>query len=313
MSDWTRLGPALAEQEKFSSIFFDREMLDDASKQEMLKTFVLALHSDATGIVEAVNYKDHRRETHPVDTQTILYKSVDVYRYVLAILNLWGFSEAEFAAALEQKDDYLHYRHEMSLKAWSGQPVVLFDMDDVLAEFRTSFCTYVTSETGVYMDPLCPEYYNSATLKEHGLSGEDYFKSFVDKHGFRDLPRCEPYIALLTRLKEVGYWVQILTARPERSPIAVYDTYSWLRRNSIPADAVAFAPEKFSWLSQQRYFNKTKVFAIDDSAKHAAEYAKHGVTVLVPEKSYNREVAGLDRIVYVPKDEDPLQHVIKLL
>jgi len=313
MSGWDYLDSALSEQEKFSRLFFDAASLDDPAKQELLKTFVLALHSDATGIVEAVNYKDHRRETHPVDRQTILYKSVDVYRYVLAILNLWGFGAAQFAAALQQKDDYLHYRHELSTKVWNGEPVVLFDMDDVLAEFRLAFCTYVTRDSGIYMDPESPEYYNTSTLKEHGLSGETYFKSFIERHGFLDLPRCEPYVLLLKRLKDLGYWVQIVTARPDKNPTAFYDTYSWLRRNEIPADGVAFTTEKFNWLSQQSFYNATKHFAVDDSAKHAAEYAKHGVSVLVPEKSYNREIQGVNRIFYVPKSDDPLKHVIKLL
>lgn len=33
---------------------------------------------------------------------------------------------------------------------------------------------------------------------------------------------------------------------------------------------------------------------------HAAEYVNHSVKVLVPEKSYNKEVRGINNVIYVP-------------
>jgi hypothetical protein len=67
---------------------------------------------------------------------------------------------------------------------------------------------------------------------------------------------------------------------------------------------VAFSAEKFRWLSDQQFYGKTKVFAIDDSAKHASEYAKHGVDVLVPCTTYNQEVRGRENVLYIEKDQD---------
>jgi len=306
MIDWKRLEDALSRQKDFSDIFFDSRELSDRQKQELLKTFVLALHSDATGIVEGVNYKDHRLKDHPVDVQKILYKSVDVYRYILAILNLWDISATSFSTALSQKDDFLHMRHKMSQKKWAGEPVVLFDMDDVLAEFRQSFCGWVSSTTGCHLDPESKEYYATDALKRHGLNNEILFKNFIDSHGFLLLERNEKYRRCLHQLKDKGYWIQIVTARPEASLTAFYDTYSWLARHDIEPDGVTFTPEKFVWLTDQPYFSKGRYFAVDDSPKHAAEYAKHGVHVVVPEKTYNSEVKGIERVVYVPADVDPM-------
>jgi hypothetical protein len=72
---------------------------------------------------------------------------------------------------------------------------------------------------------------------------------------------------------------------------------------------VAFAPEKFVWLTDQKFYSAGKYFAIDDSAKHSAEYAKHGVKVIVPEKTYNQEVKSINNIIYVPKGSDPINHI----
>ena len=310
MTDWSQLAAALEKQKGFSDNFFDPGVLTEKQKQEMLKTFVLAMHADATGIVEGVNYKDHRLNGHPVDVQKILYKSVDVYRYVLAILTL---SASTFAGALSQKDDFLHMRHKLSQRKWNGEPVVLFDMDDVLAEFRTSFCGWVTATTGCFLDPESKEYYATDALKEKGLNNEALFRGFIDQHGFLLLDRNEAYFNLLKSLKARGHWIQIVTARPETDLTAFYDTYSWLARHGIDPDGVAFTPEKFVWLTDQPYFAKGKYFAVDDSAKHAAEYAKHGVVTVVPEKSYNTEVRNMSNIVYVPRGEDPMTRVERLL
>ena len=308
-TNWACLPDALLRQADFSSLFFDASSLSSKQKEELLKTFVLSMHTETTGICEAVDYKEHRLSSKPADTQKILYKSVDAYRYILAILNLWGISASSFEMALAQKDDFLHYRHQLSQRKWTGQPIALFDMDDVLAEFRSSFCAFASDESGHFIDPESDEYYSTREFKRLGINGDGYFKSFIDNHGFLLLQRNEEYCSLLKHLKANGYWIQIVTARPESNLTAFYDTYSWLSRHDIDADAIAFTPEKFVWLSEQQYFTAGKYFAIDDSAKHAAEYAKHGVKVMVPEKPYNAEVKNVHNVIYVPRGSDPINFV----
>ena len=36
-------------------------------------------------------------------------------------------------------------------------------------------------------------------------------------------------------------------------------------------------------------------FAIDDSPKHVAEYAKHGIFCYMPKKNYNKEIRGMNK------------------
>ena len=313
MTDWSKLNEALLQQAEFSKLFFNSDDLSNKQKEEHLKTLVLALHSESTGIVDAVNYKDHRRQSNPVDTQKILYKSVDAYRYILAILNLWGIDATTFTDALHQKDDFLHYRHMLKDKTWNGQPIVLFDLDDVMAEFREAFCNFVTKDSGVFIDPDSTEYYNVSAFKAHGLSNEYYFRTFMDTHGFLSLNLNDKYHKLLTDLKREGFWIQVLTSRPASNMTAYYDTFSWLKRHNIPADGVAFSAEKFVWLAEQHFYSKAKVIAVDDSAKHAAEYVKHGVPTVVPRKPYNAEVASLKDVFYVDDDVDPFERVVELI
>jgi len=312
MIDWSNLGAALQAQRCFSDIFFESSSMSDEEKTRQFKSFLLSLHSELSDLAGAVNYKDHRPGTH-VDRQKILFESVDVYRYLLAVLNLWGIDAGTFASALEQKDHLLHYRHLLQQRSWAGQPVVLFDMDDVLAGFRDKFCEFSTQRYGFFVDPDSPEYYNTNAFKAHGASDADAFAEFIDARGFSTLGVIQPYMDLMFSLKEMGYWVHIVTARPERSRFCYHDTYSWLSRHSVPADAVTFTPEKYAWLVGQPYVSSAGLFAIDDSPKHAAEYAKHGVRVLVPSRPYNREIAGLKNVTYVGPDDSPLDKVRELL
>ncbi len=309
MNDWNNTTSAAALQKKFSDLFFDTKSMTSEQKQEMMKTFVLSLHGEVSDLASSINYKDHRLTASPVNHETILFKTVDAYRYLLAILNLWEISGEEFAKALAQKDDFLHYRHTLETNKWTGQEVVLFDMDDVLADFRSAFCHFASIHTGIHIDPNTSEYYNTSVFRENNIDSEEVFREFIRSRLFETLKPCESFVKVFKNLKAQGFWMQILTARPADSLFCYYDTFEWLSKHGIEADAVAFSAEKFRWLSDQEFYGKTHVFAIDDSAKHASEYAKHGVDVIVPSTTYNQEVKGRENVLYIDNHDDIVKTV----
>ena len=314
MTDWSKFDEALSRQKTFSDLYFTDD-IDEDERTERLKSFVLSLHAEVTGICEAVDYKDHHRTNAPADLPKVLFKSVDAYRYLLAILNLWGFSAEEFTRALSQKDDCLHFQRELRHRSpWSpGQPVALFDVDDVLADFRDKFCKFASDRIGVFVDPMSEEYYATSTFKKVGVSNDEVFDAFVNGHGFDSLDVIEKYADLMRALSKAGCRIQVITARPAKNLIAYHDTYSWLARSRLPVDDVVFTPEKYVWLAGRPYYGKTKIIAVDDSAKHSAEYAKHGVPVIVPAKTYNREAADIAGVHYVEDDEDPTGLALRIL
>jgi hypothetical protein len=94
----------------------------------------------------------------------------------------------------------------------------------------------------------------------------------------------------------------------------LYNTYTWLGKCSLEFDAIDFTGEKFRWLADQPFYNAGKVIcAIDDSPKHASEYAKHGVKVLAPSLSYNQELKRVKGVRFFDPDEDDLVEMIKEL
>lgn len=309
MNDWNNTTSAAALQKKFSDLFFETGSMTSEQKQEMMKTFVLSLHGEISDLASSINYKDHRLTGYPVDHEAILFKTVDAYRYLLAILNLWEISGEEFAKALAQKDDFLHYRHSLDTNKWSGQSVVLFDMDDVLADFRSAFCHFASIHTGIHIDPNTSEYYNTTVFRENNIDSEEVFREFIRSRLFASLKPNTDFVEVFNSLKKQGFWMQILTARPADSLFCYYDTFEWLSKHGLEADAVAFSAEKFRWLSDQEFYGKASVFAIDDSAKHASEYAKHGIDVIVPSTSYNKEVKGKENVLYIDNHNDIVKTV----
>ena len=288
MSDLT-IAQMMKIQKKFSDIFFDSSDLTSQQKTELTKTFCLSLHSEVSQLINAVNYKQHTENDARPDMERILFESVDCIRYVLSLLNLWGLTSEDFVSAFESKDNFLHKRNSLnSKKRNKNQPVIVCDIDDVISQFRMPYAEFVKKEFNIVIDPYSTEYYNIEPITKAGIDPEHVFNRFVGTGMFAKVPVCPGMPEFLEDLKRQGYWIQLLTARPGQDARCKYDTYDWLVKNNIPFDGIDFTPEKYVWLSDKDfYIEGDLVCAIDDSLKHASEYARHGVPVVVPETSYN--------------------------
>ncbi len=282
------ISEGLERQRAYSNHFFNPGDLSVREREEITKTFALSLHAEVTEIASAINFKDHRRTVLPVDRNKLLYKSVDAYRYILAI--------PSSSPALD-KDLFLHRRHAETETPWDGQPVVVFDVDDVIAEFRSGFFAYLNNKWGIKADLNDRQYYSTSELQAAGLDSDTAFGTFISDGGFRELEVCQEAVDAMAQCRREGYWVQLLTARPAGNLKCFYDTHHWLNWMGIPYDRLAFSPEKYLWLTGQEFFSAGKlVCAIDDSSKHAQEFAKHGVRVIAPVKSYNIDIEGVPGI-----------------
>ena len=251
----------------------------------------LCAHAELSSLVNATNFKKHHGNLEKVDRDNILFESIDVLRYIQAIQNLWEISAEEVESAFLAKDAYLNARKRIQDNPWPGQQVVIVDMDDVIVEFRVGFADWLKKTYGLNVDVDSEAYYFIAELSTIDVNPEEVFSRFIAESGFSNLKPVKGAIQFMKQLKEAGYWIQILTARPEEDLRCMYDTYQWLDEYNIVYDDIAFSTEKFRWCAKSKYYDKHEIaFAIDDSPKHANEYAKHGIRVKVPIKSYNRNI-----------------------
>jgi hypothetical protein len=211
----------------------------------------------------------------------------------MAILNVWNVSSEDFEKAFRKKDDYLWIQQSISTKKWTGQPVAIIDIDDVLAEFRVSFAEWLSNRYNINIDVESEEYYFITALSNLDCNPELVFEDFIKEAGFSKLPAVQDARNFLINLKEKGYWIQLLTARPDDNLRCFYDTFSWLKDMDLVFDRVDFSSEKFRWCAKSEYYDHSAIqFAIDDSPKHATEYANHGIKCYVPRKSYNKNIVN---------------------
>tara|TARA_Y100001972_G_scaffold25193_1_gene30563 strand:+ start:6218 stop:7192 length:975 start_codon:yes stop_codon:yes gene_type:complete len=282
----------LSLQEEFSKYFYNKKEMSSKEKEEMLKTLCLALHNEVSKIVSSTNYKYYDRKEPEVDKGSVLYKSINAFRYLLAVINLNDISEDEFLEAFCHKDNYLHKKIETWKLKDSTKPVVVVDIDDVLLGFREYFNDWLERQYNVKIDRDSTQYYSSIAVKEIGLSPESVFEEFMSKNELLNIPALSNSKEMLDSLKDLGFEIQLLTSRPEENLKCKYQTHQSLLDNNLYFDKLNFAQEKYIWLAKQDfYINGRFAFAIDDSPKHVEEYVSHNVNVVMPYYEYNKHLA----------------------
>ena len=292
-------------QKQFSELFRPKEELSVQERERLTQEFALALHSEVSAIVREINFKSHEQKRKQIVENSILFEAVDVFRYLLAILNLWGFSAEDFSQAFDDKENYLQIKYVKNAQKWEGQPVILVDADDVIVEFRKGYSEYLNAMEGIDVDVNSKEYYFTNGIPKDLHNPEQLFQDFIDQRRLRDLESITPTIQAINDLYDQGYWIQILTARPDWNKTCQYDTYTWLENSGLKFHKIDFSPEKMIWAANSEYYDQGSIVcAIDDSAKHAMEYAKHGIKVAAPIQPYNGELSGVDNVVMYQNGEE---------
>ena len=286
----------LKRQNDFSRNYYNAEELSEQEKIDKHKTLCLAMHSELSQLANSVHFREHRPTITPTHRQNILFETMDVYRYCLSILNLWGYTEVDAINAFKTRDSHLNVRTEKNWSKWKGEPVVVVDVDDVIGRFRQNFYRWINKTYDQKFDEKSHEYFISETI--NGKSGDALLQEFVDAGCLRDLDVCQNVLDGLKKMRDKGYWIHILTARPESELKCLNETYSWLSSYVKEFDSVQFSSEKYIAISGLKAYAQGKILcAIDDSPKHAAEYSMHGVKCLVPKRSYNKGVWNNDNIL----------------
>ena len=277
-------------QNKFSSLFYDKENMSLKDKEEMLKTISLAMHYEVSEIVSSCNFKVFDKTRFDVDKNKIVYNSIDVFRYLLAIMNLYDITSEDFLNSFNERDIQLRIDNDI-VPPEKNQKVMVVDIDDVICDFRNYFNYWLYKKYNILIDPNSTSYYSSKEVKDHGYSPEGVFEEFINQNEMLNIPVIPQMIEFLNLAKKDGVYIQLLTSRPEANLKCKYQTYAWLFNNNVPYDNIGFAPEKYIWVAKKDfYLNGQLVTAVDDSPKHAMEYATHDVHVLVPKTEYNKDI-----------------------
>ena len=311
MSD--RLKKMWNAQRNYSTLFYDVGEMDEETRDAKTRELALALHHEVSKLVSAVNFRGHRSETHTVDRDKILYEAVDSIRYAMAIANLWDFDDTDFETAWWDKESYLQQRHHLQNHKWDGQPVIVWDVDDVLADFRDGFAEWVNKNKNIPIDPQAKEYFFIEALENTGYSSIGLYEEFLSDRAMAKL-KVNRALDVLNHFHDQGCWTYIVTARPGDNLLCRYDTYHWLRTSGVKYDDIAFTGEKLAHVTRTPYHIQDKVVcAVDDGPNHVRSYAGHGIHALMPDKSYNKSIQNGKFIICYHSPEELHYEIERLL
>jgi len=173
---------------------------------------------------------------------------------------------------MEQRDSWIELTNEK---------VVSIDIDDTICDSTPFWIEFVNDKLGTDFD-------NLGTLKAT-LPYNEYKKI---KKEFRtsgiklDIPMIEGASDLTRKLKELGYKIIIITARPANEyPELTKITNQWLRDNDIKYDGIIFDKHKSIKVLEQV---PNLEFSVNDHYTEALLLAKWGYTTFLVDNKYNR-------------------------
>jgi FMN phosphatase YigB (HAD superfamily) len=270
-----------SEQSDFNKLF--RNLPDSfEQKSDVTQHLVLCIMSELNEILNTVQWKHHRKTDIRPNPQQTLSECIDVFKYLVSIAQVWGFSEEDFFRTFWKKSMVVRQRYsEEWVKSIKGKTAII-DIDGVLCDYRTGFLDWVSAhrpDLSEYVDKLrLDECHYMLTRKNFNLSTERWQDM---KHEFRisgakeNLPVYPDAKDFMRKLKECGIVSVLLTSRPiDRYPNLYGDTVSWLKKNDLYHDVVWWSYDKAD-KALERLANP--IFAVDDDTTYINKFADAGI------------------------------------
>ena len=126
------------EQRDFNELF--RHLPEGFEKQsDLTQHMVLCIMSELNEILNTIHWKHHRNIPVKPNPHQTLSECVDVFKYLITIIQAWGFSEEDFIKAFWKKSMAVSQRHsEEFVKNIQGKTAVI-DIDGVLCDHDKGF------------------------------------------------------------------------------------------------------------------------------------------------------------------------------
>lgn len=312
MVDFNRIWENQAE---FNRKLVDFETIRD-NKEEFQKWnnfYTLALHREVSEVLDTVNWKIHRKENKPEIKSNTLEELVDCFKYWMCLCQLHGFTPEDIEEEYYRKSNVVVQRHKQeimdTIKAGKDR-VVGVDIDGVLADYPRSFVDFINQELGTnYTMDMIDSYDIYGCLgipTEVGMKLKDKYRQTGQK---RFIPVCEGAKEMLTWLREQGYKIMLLTARPYKQYKRIFaDTMEWLENNNLPYDSIIFDEKKEERLIRE--FGKDRIeFFIDDVVDNANTISRLGVPCYLITRPYNVGKELAEGVIRINKLEEVMKHV----
>jgi hypothetical protein len=269
---------------------------------EWTKNQLLSIVKESMEVLDEVpNWKTHRNEDSKFVLSNLLEEIVDVNKFSIGLAQIWGMTAEEYFDQYLRKsyvvDQRWQQEQELNLIDPSAK-IVGIDVDGVLGEYHDYFVQFAKTRGHAFDDFW-------ELKKALPTIVYEQLKSEYRQSGWKaDMPVRKGAVELTHKLKEMGYQIVILTARPYKEYSRIYpDTLSFLNKNDIKFDAIIWDEQKHI-----KIINKfpNMEFMIEDTPSIARDVAREGYTVFMP-KGPNNELGDFGLHPKIVEVDDLLQ------
>lgn len=270
----------------------DLGTMTEAQVVEFTREVVLALHAEADELLEEINWRMHRAHVGKVVRSNIVYECVDVFKFLLNVLLVWGVTPEQFAEAFSAKSRavesrYVQERTLADLRE-QGREIVAFDVDGVLAEYPGHWLSWLAARG--HADPASGVPYrpfDSVNAAKDSMSPDVYADlkmEYRSSGAKRNIPPCFGSADAVARIRAAGFGTVALSARPAWKISRLHaDTLDWFAEYGMTFDAVYFDADKS--VKAARSLPNLRAI-VEDDVGQAREVARLGVDVYLVGKHY---------------------------
>ena len=293
MSDKNLLDSMWQTQDQFNELVLGKKLteLTPAEINQWADKYGFLLVREVAEFINELNTKPHRKEAKTIIRSNLLEEWIDIFKYWLCLGRLFGFSPQDLREEYYRKSDVVMQRffQEKQLQYIPGK-VAGVDIDGVLADYPAAFINFVNRELGTDFNPVGQKNYH---LPESLGLPLDLCMEL--KHKYREtgqkrfIPVKPGAKELLEALKQAGYTIVLLTARPYKQYKRIFaDTQEWLNNNGLLYDSIIWDEDKNTRLVRE--FGQERIsFFIEDVAKNANQIAALGVPCYLINAAYNED------------------------
>jgi len=279
------------EQLAYNKIIRQIENNDD--KSYWTEKYLLGLVSEIDEVLREIKWKRHRRSNSvTLREDNIGLELADLFKYVLCLFDIWGFSKDQMLDIVQQKGRMLDFKLRMEFRQNLpiGSKVAIIDIDGVVADLNSSFAEWARDVKGLKISE--EDLYKSTKQDQFiPLNYPDYASlktEFEFNGGYRNLKAYPDAIIFVNKLRYEEVFIIFVTSRPvSRQTRIFFDTWSWLLDSDIPFDEIHIEEEDRIILADKLMREGCRVAMFDDNPEIINRAFRSNIPIFAREHPYN--------------------------
>lgn len=297
------LNDCYKDQYNFNKMFLEKSGLNiddltNAQKKELLINYSMHLYREIGEVLNTFDSKMHRPMTDKFIRSNTLEELVDCFKFLMGMFQILGVDAKELSKAYQDKTLVVdqRWRQEMELKTLSKcEKVCAVDLDGVLGVYPDHWLNYLNNDLNSKFKTLEEAKINIDTIQYNKI--KEKYRLSGDKI---NIPVMEGAKEFLSKLKDSGYMIVILTSRPYKKYFRIFsDTLHWLKNNELVYDSVIFDENKNMRILQEI---PNLSFMVEDRIRYANSVAASGYRCYLIDKENKYSSNDVHENVMIIKD-----------